>query len=154
METNSTDSLLLILCQHQARYAVPAENVEEILPMPDITALPRQPGWLRGICNYKPYIVPVLSLRAVCGGTADADEAVCVILRLDDMYLALTADRAEALVPDSGQRMEEGDMLPDGRLLSLSFVMPGEPAVFALDIRKMYLKIENDFNKAVGMRGA
>jgi len=148
MGTKSTETLLLILRQQQARYAVPAENVEEILSLPDVTALPRQPAYMRGIFIYKGRAAAVFSLQAICGCGTGADETVCVVLRMGDLLIALTADSAEALIPDSGQRIRADGSLTDGKLLSLDFVLPGEPAVFVLDLKKTYLKIESDFNTA------
>lgn len=148
MGNDGTDALLLILRQQQARYAVPAENVEEILSLPDVTALPRQPGYMRGIFSYKGHAAAVLSLQAICGCGTGADETVCVVLRIGDSLIALTADSAESLVSDTGQRMQADESLMDGKLLSLDFVLPGDPAVFVLNLRKTYRKIETDFSTA------
>lgn len=148
MGTDSASALLLILRQQQARYAVPARNVEEILSLPDVTALPRQPAYMRGIFSYKGRAAAVLSLQAVCGCGTGAGETVCVVLRIDDVLLALTADGAESLIADSGQRMPVDGSLMDGKLLSLDFVLPGDPAVFVLNLSRTYQKIESDFNAA------
>jgi len=148
MGTDSTDALLLVLRQQQARYAVPAENVEEILSLPDITALPRQPEYMRGIFSYKGHAAAVLSLQALCGCGTGEGETVCVVLRVDDFLIALTAGSAESLVADSGQRMQVDGSLMDGRLLSLDFVLPNDPAILVLNLTKTYHKIEDDFNAA------
>ena len=148
MGADGTDSLLLVLRQQQARYAVPAENVEEIIPLPDFTALPRQPGYMKGIFSYKGDAAAVLSLQAVCGGVTGADETVCVVLRVNDLLIALTADGAESLVSGGGQGMRTDASLMDGKLLALDSVLPGDPAIFVIDLKKTYQKIESDFNGA------
>ena len=137
METHSRDKLLLVMRQQKARYAVPAENVEEIITSPEITVLPQQPGYIRGIFDYKGHIVPVLSLRALCGCPGEA-EPVCAVLRMGKELFALSADDAESLVTDTGQRMKSGRELLEGELLSLEYVLPGEPAVFVINLEKTY----------------
>jgi len=146
--TDGTDALLLVLRRQQARYAVPAENVEEVLSIPDVTALPRQPEYMRGIFSYKGRAAAVLSLQTLCGCGTGESETVCVVLRIGDFLIALTADGAESLIADSGQRMQADGSLLDGKLLSLDFVLPGDPAVFVLNLKKTYQKIESDFSAA------
>ena len=138
METNSSSNrLLLILRQQQARYAVPAAYAVEILPTPSVTALPRQPAWLKGLFSYKGHMVPALSLRALCGAQA-AEEPVCAVLRWEDTWMALTADSAEAVMQDDGQRMPYDTALVCAGLMQLECVLPGEPAVLVLDLPKTY----------------
>jgi|GEM_PF-1238277 Chemotaxis signal transduction protein len=147
MEINAdTKDLLLVISSGKSRYAVAAENVQEIIASPDITALPRQPEYLRGIISYKGDIIPVLSLRTLCGSNTEGGEAVCVILRTDDFSMALAADGARSLVNDSGQRMHADDSLLDGGLLKLDFVMPGDSAILVIDLQGTYHAAEKNFN--------
>ena len=70
------------------------------------------------------------------------------MLRIEDSLIALTADSAESLIADSGQRLQADGSLTDGKLLALDFVLPGEPAVLVLNLKRTYQKIENHFNGA------
>lgn len=152
METeNERDALLLVMRQQQSRYGVPAACVEEIITMPAITAIPRQPAFLRGIFSYKGRVIPVLSLQALCGCGAGESEAVCVVLRAGDTLLALTADNAESLITDTGERMRYDETLMNGELVRLSCVLPGDPAVFVLDLEKMVDAAANRLNAAAGV---
>jgi hypothetical protein len=63
------------------------------------------------------------------------------------MLLALTADSAESLIADSGQRMKYDETLLDGKLIKLACALPGDPAVLVLDLKKIYHTIESDFNR-------
>ena len=103
---------------------------------------------MRGIFSYKGRAAAVLSLQAVCGCGTGAGETVCVVLRIDELMIALTADSAESLIADSGQRLQADGSLTDGKLLSLDCVLPGEPAVFVINLKNTYQKIESDFNAA------
>jgi len=147
MKNDDAGKLLLVLREQRSRYAVPAISVEEILEMPAITPLPLQPDYLRGIFNYKGHAIPALSLQVLCDDGTGEGETVCVILRSDDTLMALTADAAESLVTDDGQRMKhDGDLL-DGKFLKLDYVMPGDPAVLVIDLERFCRAIESDFDQ-------
>jgi len=143
---SGAEALLLVLRQQASRYAVPVECVEEIIAVPAVTALPRQPAYLRGVFNYKGRVLPVFSLRALCGCGTGEDEAVCVVLRADELALALTADGAESLTADDGRRMKYDEALMDGALIKLDRVLPGDPAIFVLNLKKIYQAVETRFN--------
>jgi len=151
MGNDGLGALLLVLRRQQARYAIPAENVAEILSLPSVTALPLQPAYMRGIFSYKGRVAAVLSLQALCGCGTGADETVCVVLRSDELLIALTADGVESLIADSGQRLPAGGALMDGKLLSLDYALPGDPAVFVLNLSRTYQKIESDFDTAASV---
>lgn len=44
-------------------YGVSIESVQEIVQVPDVTALPDAPGFLEGVINLRGRIVPVMDLR-------------------------------------------------------------------------------------------
>lgn len=136
----------LVMSSSRMRYAVAAKHVMEIVASPDVTALPQQPAYLRGIMSYKGNMIPVISLRAACGTENDDKEKVCVILKIDGTSLAITVDGARSLISDSGQRMQVDESLMSGRLLKLDFVVPGDPATFVIDGKRTYQAIEKDFN--------
>lgn len=147
MENNGgADTLLLVMRQQQSRYAVPAKNVEEIIAVPAITVLPLQPEHLRGVFSYKGHVIPALSLQSLCGCGTGEQETVCVVLSMDGLMFALTADSAESLTADSGQRMKYDESLLEGKLVKLDGVMPGDPAIFILSLKKVCQALESDFN--------
>ena len=146
MEMYSSDKLLLVLRQQQMRYALPAENVEEVITSPSVTVLPRQPEYLKGILNYKGHMIPVLSLQALCGSGEQGNETVCVILRMEDGLYGLLADNAETIVTDSGERIKYDDSFLQGGILAFERVLPGETAIFVLDLSKTLEAVENRIN--------
>lgn len=152
METNNSEErLLLVLRQQQSKYAVPVENVEEILTIPDITAMPQQPGFLRGVFSYKGRIVPVLSLQAISGYKVGADEAVCVVLKMGGILLALTADSAESLISDDGQRMRADRSMMNGELIKFDCVLPGTPVILVLDLKETYEAAKGHMNPGMAV---
>lgn len=147
MENNRDKSrLLLVTRQGQSRYAFSAENVVEVITSPAVTPLPGQPDYLRGLISYKGRVVPVLSLRALRGLDADADEPICVMIRMDDLLLALTVDSAESLMEDNGRRVEYDESLLNGKFIKLDCAIPGDPVILVLNLKKVYQAVESHFN--------
>lgn len=44
-------------------FAVPVGAIEEIMPLPALTRVPRAPGWLLGLTNRRGDILPVVDVR-------------------------------------------------------------------------------------------
>jgi purine-binding chemotaxis protein CheW len=44
-------------------FAAPVEAIEEIMPLPGLTRVPRAPGWLLGLTNRRGDIIPVVDVR-------------------------------------------------------------------------------------------
>ena len=139
METYNSEELLLVMRQQQSRYAVPAKYVMEIITGQPITGMPAKPAFLKGILNYKGHIVPVLSLAALCGcGNGEAEQVSVVMDIGEDKMVTLTADSAESLISDNGQRMRYDETLMNGELIKLDRVIPGDPAILVLDMNSIY----------------
>jgi len=138
--------LLLVLCQQKIRYAVPAECVEEIITTPEVTTLPVQPEEVKGIFHYQGRVLLVFSLNELSGGSSEAEEPVCVILRTAGRLIALTAEAASSLETDDGQRMNYDDSLMKKALIRLEYVMPGDPPILVLDLEKIGQAIDERIN--------
>ena len=52
---------------NDSHYAVPMSNVLELLRLPNITALPNVPDWLRGVTNLRGDVLSVVDLRTLLG---------------------------------------------------------------------------------------
>lgn len=64
------------------QYAVPLGNVLEIQRLPQITALPHVPAWLRGVTNMRGDILSVVDLRMLLGiapAERSGDERMVVV---------------------------------------------------------------------------
>ncbi len=62
------------------RYALPASDLVEILPLATLKRVPAAPLWLAGLFNYHGAIVPVLDLSRLIGGTSCRDRLSSRIL--------------------------------------------------------------------------
>jgi purine-binding chemotaxis protein CheW len=59
----------------QARYALPAEEVSEIIAMPQVARLPHSPQALLGMANLRGDVVAVASLQRLLGQGAEGPKA-------------------------------------------------------------------------------
>ncbi|WP_428682445.1 chemotaxis protein CheW [Reyranella sp.] len=85
-------------------YALPAEEVTEVIRMPALARVPHAPKGLLGVANLRGTVLPVAGLRGLLGlGEAPATRA----LVLDGAApVALAVDAVAALVTVAGDRIE------------------------------------------------
>jgi purine-binding chemotaxis protein CheW len=84
----------LIFGLGQERYAIPLQDIAEVLPFNGCTEVPGAPAQFLGIINLRGEIRPVIDLsRVICGG-ASTDSGVVLILRRS---VGLKVDKAEEL---------------------------------------------------------
>lgn len=89
------------------RYALPSENVAEVMRVPAMTRVPQSPQALLGIANLRGAVLPVVSLRALLGmpeGVARATTRA-VVLNVG-APVALVVDAVDALVTLAPGRVE------------------------------------------------
>lgn len=79
-------------------YALPAEQVVEIIRLPDIARVPQAPKGLLGLANLRGSIVPVASLRGLLGGSETDGLATRAIILEGLAPVALSVDAVDALV--------------------------------------------------------
>ncbi len=100
------------------RYALPAEDVSEVIRIPPVARVPQSPKSLLGLANLRGSVLPVVSLRLMLGrpgaGAGRAivlDGAVRIALAVDavDALVSLDASRIEtrqaALAAEPGERL-------------------------------------------------
>jgi hypothetical protein len=61
-------------------YCVPVENVREVLRLPEITRLPRQPEFISGITKLRGHAIPVIDLRVRFGLSGETDSRIQLLL--------------------------------------------------------------------------
>jgi chemotaxis signal transduction protein len=82
------------------RYAVPAQHVVEVVPVPPLTRVPAAPGWLLGVGNWRGHVLPVADLRPLLGidATPLASSGRVVVLRADEVEVGVVADQVLGLL--------------------------------------------------------
>jgi purine-binding chemotaxis protein CheW len=84
----------------QDQYGVDIMSVREIKGWSEVTHLPRQPEYIRGVLNLRGVMVPIIDLRCRFGqGKTDASPMhVVIIVSVDDRLVGLLADRVLDIV--------------------------------------------------------
>jgi purine-binding chemotaxis protein CheW len=82
------------------QYGVDIMSVREIKGWSEVTHLPRQPEYVRGVLNLRGVMVPIIDLRCRFGqGTTDAGPThVVIIVSVDKRLVGLLADRVLDIV--------------------------------------------------------
>jgi len=71
MMVTRTLSQALVIRLGAGEFAIPVEDVTEVLSMVELTALPESPPWLVGMVNLRGDVVPVVDLRVRLGIPAE-----------------------------------------------------------------------------------
>src|SRR5277367_1830899 len=82
-------------------YGVDIMAVREIKEWTEITHLPRQPDYVRGVLNLRGVIVPIIDLRCRFGQglTAATPLHIVIIVQIASKHVGLLADRVLDIVP-------------------------------------------------------
>ncbi len=65
---------------NSSEYMVPILKVREIISMPDITALPHLPDYVKGISNLRGSIIPIVNLKTLLNSSNGEDAGTIVIV--------------------------------------------------------------------------
>lgn len=87
-------------------FALPLESVQEILPLPALTAVARAEAVVLGMTSVRDTLMPLLSLRGLLGfgaagrGAQDAanDREKVIVMKLGNDQIGLVADQARSIV--------------------------------------------------------
>ena len=98
---NSTDRIEFIsFAIGDDQYGVDIMAVREIKGWSDITHLPKQPEYVRGVLNLRGVIVPILDLRCRFGQglTETTPMHIVIIVQIEGRQVGLLADRVLDIV--------------------------------------------------------
>ncbi|MBK7868687.1 MAG: chemotaxis protein CheW [Ignavibacteriales bacterium] len=106
-------------------YALPAELVQEILPLPELTPTDEMPSWIRGVFYLRGRFIPVIDLgqrinnkRHVCKTTDNL-----IILSKDTFQHAIIVSEVYDVVEIEEDEIKKIDnVFPDGGNYSFHFV--------------------------------
>lgn len=121
-------------------YAIPAEEVSEIIRVPPVARVPQGPRSLLGVANLRGRVLPLASLRGLLGKDeiSSAPTSRAVVLR-GAAPVALTVDSISALVAIDADRVEtrQAELAQDaGERLLGAFRVDGSGEVARiLDVR-------------------
>src|SRR5712691_8573280 len=96
----SAPSQLISFAIGDDQYGVDIMAVREIKGWSEITHLPKQPDYVRGVLNLRGVIVPIIDLRCRFGqGVTEVSPLhVVIIVQIDQQLIGLLADRVLDIV--------------------------------------------------------
>jgi len=118
-------------------YALPAEEVVEVIRIPQVARLPQAPKGLMGLANLRGSVLPVASLRGLLGEGTESGSASRAVVLDGASPVALAVDSVEALVSVEAERVEtkpaEIAAEPGERLRGVFQTAGGGPVARVLD---------------------
>ena len=117
------------------QYGVDIMAVREIKGWSEITPLPKQPDYVRGVLNLRGVIVPIVDLRCRFGQglTESTPLHVVIIVQIDQQLIGLLADRVLDIVSfDPAKIKPVPKVAQTGRLDLLSGLVTIDGAMIAL----------------------
>ena len=117
------------------QYGVDIMAVREIKGWSEITHLPKQPEYVRGVLNLRGTMVPIIDLRCRFGqGATEATPMhVVIIVQIDDRQVGLLADRVLDIVSFDPSQIQPVPRIAQGsRTDFLSGLVTVDDAMIAL----------------------
>ena len=88
--------MMVLLLKHDSdRYAIDVSRVVEVIPNVPLQAFPRAPVYVRGLLNYRGYVVPVIDLAVLIDDkvtVSSLSSRLIVVAFENKQYVALLAE--------------------------------------------------------------
>ena len=90
-------------------YGLEILKVREIIGLMDITAVPRTPGFVKGVINLRGKVIPVVDLRLKFGrAEAERTEQTCIIVvDVSRVEMGILVDKVSEVLNIGGQDIED-----------------------------------------------
>ena len=125
----------------EEEYGLEILRVREINGLMDITAVPRLPGFVRGVINLRGKVIPVLDLRLKFGleSIDDTKETCVIVVDLGELFMGIVVDRVSEVLDIAQSDIEDtpafGVNVDTEFILGMGKVQ--KRVVILLDIRKV-----------------
>jgi purine-binding chemotaxis protein CheW len=119
----------------EEQYGVDIMAVREIKGWSEISHLPGQPDYVRGVLNLRGVMVPIIDLRCRFGGGLTEATAlhVVIIVQIGDQQIGLLADRVLDIVAFEGEQVQPvPSVVRNGRTEFLSGLITIEGGMIAM----------------------
>jgi purine-binding chemotaxis protein CheW len=141
------------------QYGVDIMAVREIKGWSQITQLPRQPDYMRGVLNLRGIMVPIIDLRCRFGqGVTEATPLhIVIVVQIDARHVGLLADRVLDIVGINATKIQPVPRIAQGsRADFLSGLVTIDSSMIALIDLSRILSVSGDGGeiKAGGQQGA
>ena len=129
----------------QRLYALPADEIAEIIRLPAVARVPLSPRSLLGVANLRGSVLPLASLRALLGGAADGGApdaraivlggAAPVALAVDSVDALVTLDASQVETRQAALAADDGEMLRGAFQIEAGQIKAGQAVAKILDVR-------------------
>jgi purine-binding chemotaxis protein CheW len=129
------------------QYGVDIMSVREIKEWSNVTHLPKQPEYVRGVLNLRGVVVPIIDLRCRFGeGLTDCTPThIIIIVNVDGRQMGLLADRVLDIVSvEQGAIQSVPTVARSSRVRFLAGLVTVESAMIALIDLVRLLSDDND----------
>jgi purine-binding chemotaxis protein CheW len=134
-QKESISAELISFAIGEEQYGVDIMAVREIKGWSEISHLPGQPDYVRGVLNLRGVMVPIIDLRCRFGGGSTEATAlhVVIIVQIGDQQIGLLADRVLDIVAfEGGQVQAVPSVVRNGRTEFLSGLITIEGGMIAM----------------------
>jgi purine-binding chemotaxis protein CheW len=122
-------------------YALPAEQVSEVIRLPPIARVPQAPKGLLGVANLRGIILPIASVRGLLGRPEGVDAAPWALVLDGAAPVAAAVDAIETLATIAAEKIEtrqtELSAKPGERIVGAFAVRDGAAVAKILDIQAL-----------------
>ena len=142
LEADAGIRQLIVFTLDGREYALPVEQVSEVLRMVTLTPVPEAPPWLPGIINLRGAVVPVVDLRArlALPRAPWGVNTPIIVADYEDRKLGLVADAVVELLSVPGSAITPPDEGVSGTGNSVSGVArAGERLIFIFELERLYV---------------
>ncbi len=127
----------------EAYYAVDIMSVREIKGWDDITSLPNQPQYIRGVLNLRGAVLPIVDLKCRLGDsmTDPTKRHVIVIVAINDRQIGLLVDAVSDILMVSDDQIKpvpETNAKTDANVFT-GFLTDKEQMVAMLDLENLFI---------------
>ncbi|MGE4266889.1 MAG: chemotaxis protein CheW [Deferribacterales bacterium] len=128
-------------------YAVEIHRINEIIWMPEVTAIPGLPGYVLGIFSLRGKVIPLISLHDKFGrkNSVINENSRVIIVDINDVLVAFAADKVNAVLSVEENLIEEPPKAfaeEDSEISAVLKLEKGERLVMALEPRNIMNKSE------------
>lgn len=149
MENSGGKYLTFVLAKEE--YGIPILKVREIIKLLEITAIPKTPGYIKGVINLRGKIIPIMDLRLKFGiEEKEYNERTCIVvveISLNDTrkLMGLIVDTVSEVANLTGDQIEPppeyGNQNNQGFLTGVGKVK--ERVILLLDIERILSREES-----------
>ncbi|MTI84283.1 MAG: purine-binding chemotaxis protein CheW [Firmicutes bacterium] len=134
-----TNNQIVIMSLNDQRYALPINNVSEIIRVMEVIKVPNMRDYCTGIINLRGSVVPVISLglRLGLGESELTKDSRVIVVEQNGHKLGLTVDSVYSVTEFSQEQMEEPESLGDTEQFIKGVIHLDNNMVLFLDLDKV-----------------